>query len=259
MIGRLFRRRRARARAGALPPPAPEAPVFAVGDIHGRADLLERLLRVIDAEPDAAEATLVFVGDYIDRGDHSAAVLDILRGLEAERPGRVVCLLGNHERMMLDFLDDPVAKGRRWLRNGGLQTLLSFGAGLRGTAIGEGLAAEDRERLSDALRARLPDGLEGWLRARPLFWQSGTVAITHAGADPARPLAEQGEKPLIWGHQAFFEQPRADGLWIVHGHTVQDAPSAGAGRIAIDTGAVFTGRLTAVALAPGAAPRFLQG
>jgi len=259
MIGWLFRRRRPADRTRALPPTAPAVPFYAVGDIHGRADLLERLLQAIAAEPGAESATLVFVGDYIDRGDDSAAVLERLRALEAARPGAVICLLGNHERMMLDFLDDPAAKGRRWLRNGGLQTLLSFGAGLGGTAIGEALPADDRERLAEVLRSRLPEGLEAWLRSRPLTWQSGNVAVTHAGADPARPLAEQGEDTLIWGHEAFFEMPREDGLWIVHGHTMCDAPTAEAGRIGIDTGAVFTGRLTAAALAPGAELRFLQG
>ena len=258
MLMKLLRRWRGHPRRAKrdMPDPAPDAPVYVIGDIHGRVELLDRLIARIDTDA-GGSAVIVLVGDYVDRGEDSAGVLARLRALEAERPDRIICLFGNHERMMLEFLDDPAGAGRRWLRNGGLQTLMSFDAAPAGMAVAESIGADDRARLAEALRAHLPDGLESWLRARPLTWQSGNVAVTHAGADPALTLDSQPETALIWGHRAFPDTPRADDLWIVHGHTIVDAPVLEPGRICVDTGAVFTGRLTAAALAPGAPVRFL--
>lgn len=244
--------------ADAFPPPRPDRPFYAVGDIHGCADLVLPLLDRIErhaAERGVDDPNLLFLGDYIDRGPASAEVLGILHGLSAHSPGRVVCLMGNHERMMLDFLDDPAA-GPLWLRNGGVATLASYGiappSGLRpdAGALGD---------LAATLRESLPDGLEDWLRALPLSWRSGTVCAAHAGADPARDLDDQTEAALLWGHRDFRRRARTDGVWVVHGHTIVDAPTADSGRIAVDTGAVFTGRLTAAALSPDGRIGFLTG
>ncbi|SIO16864.1 metallophosphoesterase [Vannielia litorea] len=245
----LFRRAGASAREvpfdGGLPEPS-EAFV-AVGDVHGRDDLLARLLDRLNRE--APGLPLVFVGDYVDRGDQSAQVLRRLKALDAE--GRAVCLRGNHEEMMLSF-----AEGRypRWLAHGGLQTLASFGLGAGVTENGgRGLEAAMVE-----LRATLEgEGLLPWLSAMPRFWTSGNAAVTHAGADPARALEAQS-RSLTNGHPDFFSTPRSDGLWIVHGHYVRDEPEVAPGRIAIDTGAFATGRLTAVVMSPGEPPKFIE-
>ena len=225
------------------PDPAPlphlTLPVCVVGDIHGRADLLDRLLALIDAEPEAATARLIFAGDYVDRGSDSAKVLIRLKEMTAA--GRAVCLMGNHERMLLDAIDRPEAAGQRWLLNGGDATLASFG--ISGRLPGDNDAAR-MTALAQQLREALPDGIEAWLRALPLWWQDQGLAVVHAGADPALAMADQTEDALIWGHRRFG-QPRADGLWIAHGHVVRTEPRAEAGRIAVDTGAWATGRLTA--------------
>ena len=228
-------------------PVQPASVVYAVGDIHGRADLLDRLLDRIAADAGGLEAAeLVFLGDYVDRGEESRAVLHRLADLSTAYPDTVTCLLGNHEQMMLDFLDDPEQMAARWLRNGGLLTLASFAVhGVSETPEPEE-AAEAAARLRDALG---PD-LDGWLRARPLQHHSGNMHFVHAGADPAAPLSEQLPKHLIWGHPAFFRVPRSDGQWVVHGHTVVHAPEAVNGRIDVDTGAWFSDQLTAVRLRP---------
>ncbi len=223
-------------------PLAPDVPFCAVGDIHGRADLLPGLLeRMRQGAPSATK--LIFVGDYVDRGDQSREVLDRLRTLQRERPEEVICLMGNHERMLLDFLDDPAAHGPRWMRHGGLQTLASYRVGgVRETGEGaQWIAARD------AFRSALGQS-EDWLRNLPLLWQSGNVAVVHAAADPALAMDAQADRALLWGHKHFDSTPRTDSVWVVHGHTIVDEPYAQSGRIAIDTGAYATGRLTAASI-----------
>lgn len=243
--------------AGALPPVAPEEPVYAVGDLHGRVDLLTEMLERLDADMLSRgrdEAQVVFLGDYVDRGDHAAEVLEWMHWLSWEYAGRVVCLKGNHEAMMLDFLVDPEGRGPRWLRNGGLQTLASYGIG----GLTERAPAGELLMAAERLRAALPEGLEDWLRGLPLTWGSGNLVCLHAAADPAQPIEAQDPATLLWGHRDFLSGVRSDGVWIAHGHTVVDEPEAVAGRIAVDTGACFTGRLTAAAVYPGEDVRFLS-
>ncbi|MGI3167304.1 metallophosphoesterase [Pseudooceanicola sp. 200-1SW] len=228
-------------------PPAPDQPLLAVGDIHGRLDLLDRLLTRLDS-PDGQWLTafpLIFVGDYIDRGEQSAQVLHRLYALSQVRPG-VTCLLGNHEQMMLEFLAAPEEKGPRWVRYGGLQTLASFGLGY----ISENASAAQWREIAERLTEALGPELRRWLEGRPLIWTSGNVTVVHAAADPQRPLDRQERQTLLWGHPDFEGTPREDGQWIVHGHTIVDQPQARAGRIAIDTGAYATGRLTVALISP---------
>lgn len=210
-------------------PVAPDVPFVALGDIHGRADLLDRALA------QAPDCLIVCVGDYIDRGDHSA---EVLRTLSA-RPD-IICLSGNHEEMMLDFLAQPQKNGPRWLRYGGLQTLASFGI----AGVSEGTTGAALDKAADALRSAMGPDLLHWLTTRPTLWQSGNVAVVHAAADPALPLDDQDPRTLHWGHADFDRVTREDDIWVLHGHTIVDAPTADAGRIAIDTGAYATGRLT---------------
>lgn len=219
---------------------APERAFVAVGDIHGRDDLLQRLLSQLDPQD-----IVVFVGDYIDRGEHSAQVLRRLMALTLERD-TVICLKGNHEDMMLDFLDAPARNGTRWLRNGGLQTLHSFAV-----QPPAGLPSDTEWNiLRDSLRGKMGDALESWLRQRPLMWRTGNVAVVHAGADPRAPLERQTDTCLMWGHPDFGRRNRSDGIWVVHGHTIVETPQQNDGVISIDTGAYATGILTAARIAP---------
>lgn len=218
---------------------APAHPFWAVGDIHGRIDLLDRLLADIhDTDPDPF---VVFVGDYVDRGEHSRDVLERLRTYMNERPGRTVALAGNHESMLLGFIDNPDDRAAKWLRYGGMQTLASFGiGGLTENSRGDSLVRAHAEFV-----AAFPAETLDWLRALPHHWESGNVHVVHAGADPGKDMAAQRRSTLMWGHPECGRIAREDGQWLVVGHTVVDTPTADNGVVSIDTGACFTGRLTA--------------
>ena len=245
-LGRLFGRREGNAApkpiAVDMPPIAVDHPFVAIGDIHGCDDLLERLLSKLAVE--APDAELVFVGDYIDRGEQNAEALRRLMQLED-----ATVLLGNHERMCLDFIDHPEEKGSRWLRYGGLQTLASFGVSG---------SPKDSVGLRDGLVAAMGEEMINWLRDLPLSYSNGNIHVVHAGADPEKPIEAQSEKALIWGHRRFGKQPRRDKFWVVHGHTIVDMPQVSRGVVSIDTGAYATGRLSAAIFA-GNDVQFIQG
>lgn len=215
---------------------ASDSPFYAIGDIHGRVDLLQRLLGLLDPA-----IPVVCTGDYVDRGEHSAAVLRFLRKTPA-----ITCLMGNHELMMLGFLASPQSNGPKWLRNGGLQTLASFGV----TEPTDTSGGDDLEKACDALATAMSEDLIDWLAALPLFYRSGNVAVVHAGADPGRDISDQDDAHLLWGHPDFGSTPRSDGMWVVHGHWIVDRPIAENGVISIDTGAYTTGTLTAALITP---------
>ncbi len=254
MIGKF--RRLFSGRAGPAPtfdaPLVIDRPTYAIGDVHGREDLLTELLAAIDADARASgieDHRLVFLGDYVDRGENSAGVLAILREALSRDRGSgddVVALLGNHEAMLLGFLDDPAREGPRWLANGGLQTLMSYGVG--GIAAGADPAA-----LADAA-ARLKQAMgpdEAMLRGLRTHALFGSTLFAHAGADPELPADMQPEQVLLWGSGRFRREPRWDGIWVVHGHYVTEAPAPVAGRIPVDTGAYFSGVLSAARLRSG--------
>lgn len=224
--------------AALFPDIMPDAPVVVVGDVHGRADLLRRLLENVGEYP------LVFVGDYIDRGPESAEVLAMLHA----RPD-ILCLSGNHEVMMREFLADPAGKGSRWLGHGGRQTLHSFGVPSV-TRDADSMALQEAR---DALAEAMGPKMLGWLDDMPAMWMSGNVAVVHAAADPDRPIDQQNEQTLHWGHPEFMKRPRKDGIWVVHGHTIVANALVQDGRISIDTGAYASGRLTGVLLENGQA------
>ncbi len=226
-------------------PLRPEESFLAIGDIHGRDDLLGRLIPMMQER--APGLPMIFVGDYIDRGEDSAAVLTRLMEMQKADPEGVVCLRGNHEDMLLSVLRDPHRSGPRWLRYGGLQTMASF----RVSPASETAPAEQWEEVGEKLRAAIGPELEAWLHALPTSWQSGNVTVLHAGADPQLPLEEQDEATLVWGHPDFMTTPRQDGAWVVHGHTVLEKARPQDGRIGIDTGAYATGQLTAALVAEG--------
>ncbi len=221
--------------------PAPDQPFFAIGDVHGRLDLLNPLLDRLmsDSHP------IILVGDYVDRGEDSAGVLQKLR--HASQGGQVICLRGNHEEMMLKFIARPKKNGRIWLRFGGLQTLASFGIG----GLTEQAGPDQLIAARDALCVALGDTL-GWLQELPYLWQSGNVAVVHAGADPHLPLDDQSHRALAWGHPDFATVPRQDGIWIIYGHVIVPTAQIENGHAAIDTGAYATGTLTSIKVETGA-------
>lgn len=239
--------------------PRPDHPTYVVGDIHGRPDLLELMLELIDAHiggTESANPQLVFVGDYVDHGPDSAAVLARLQELTRDFPNNVTCLMGNHERMMLDFLLDPASRGPRWLREGGVATLASYGLAAEG--LDQSASADAWTDAAGRLAEVLGEDSCGWIAQCPLSWQSGNLWVVHAGADPLRPMTDQTPRVLLWGHPEFDSAPRNDATWVAHGHVVQSAPSLAEGRIGLDTGAWQSGRLTSVAIKPDGSHAFLQ-
>ncbi|HYD99436.1 MAG TPA: metallophosphoesterase family protein [Alphaproteobacteria bacterium] len=226
--------------------------LYAVGDIHGRADLLSLLLDRIAEDAAAAgarERVLVFVGDYVDRGPDSRGVVERL--VRGALPGFALhCLRGNHEQMMLDFLADAEA-GLLWLRNGGGATLASYGlfppdedaAGLMSCRAG--------------LAAALPISHRRFLQGLPLSAAFGDYLFVHAGIRPGRRLADQDPFELMWIRQPFLSSAAEHGAVVVHGHTPCDRPEDLPNRINVDTGAFLSDTLSCVVL-EGAERRFLQ-
>lgn len=241
---------------GRRPPgPDPDAPVrrvpddrivYAIGDIHGRADLLSKLLDKImthAAMQTVTDRVVVCLGDYVDRGSDSRGVIDVL--LDRHLPATtLVCLRGNHEQLMLDFLADPAAIGPMWLRNGGLETLASYGVGFDPTA--PRLAA--LETAGVRLAHQVPMRHKAFLNDLKLTHEEGDYLFVHAGLAPNVPLEEQKESDLLWMRDPFLEEPPDYGCMVVHGHTITAEPEWRAWRIGIDTGAFSSGRLTALAL-----------
>lgn len=217
--------------------------VYAVGDIHGRLDLLDLLLARIDAdlESHAGEKSLqVFLGDYIDRGDASAQVVDRLIRRSEVFP--TVCLKGNHEALLLEFLENPEVL-TAWGRNGGLTTLLSYGV--------EPVLHTDldtRSSLSATLAEAMPAGHLQFLSGLPLTFSCGDYLFVHAGIRPGISLARQREEDLLWIREAFLCHEAPFEKVIVHGHTPVMEPQIRVNRINIDTGAYATGRLTCLRL-----------
>ena len=235
--------------AGMAPPDGGrEGPVYAIGDIHGRADLLIALLQKIEQDAAAlgGEPLTVFVGDYVDRGDHSRDVLECLSLIEVEAQSEIVFLRGNHEQMMLDFLEMP-ERGARWLRFGGLATLMSYGLrGMTGTAT-----AEHLEELRDRLAAAVDPAHLDFLDRLAHYHLAGNLLFVHAGADPALIPEMQDPEVLMWGAPGFGRTARGDGFWVIHGHTIVEQARAAGGIVSIDTGAYVTGRLTAARIHGG--------
>lgn len=216
--------------------------VYAIGDIHGRIDLFDRMVLAIeedDARRGPAETTVVLLGDLIDRGPDSALVVRTARQWQTRR--RVRALLGNHEQMLLESFGDPEVL-RHLLRHGGRETLLSYGLTLQeyDNAILEELA----ERLHDLV----PEDDRAWMLSMEDRIVIGDYAFVHAGIRPGVPLEEQRESDLRWIRGEFLDDVRDHGLMIIHGHTIESEVQEKPNRIGIDTGAYSSGVLTAIGL-----------
>lgn len=232
-------------RSVTFPPIQAARPLYVIGDVHGRADLLVPLVDKImqDAAGTGSETLrpeLVFVGDIVDRGPESRSVVEFLAAVQEWPELDSIFLVGNHELMLLQFLNDPVI-GRRWLRYGGYETLMSYDPG----RIGDLGDDDELRRIAGVLKEAMGPHLEFIENLRP--WHSnGNLLITHAGADPVLAPEQQTIEALVWGVPSFHQHHREDGLWVVHGHTIVQTPSVREGRIAIDSGAYKTGVLTAL-------------
>lgn len=225
--------------------------VYAVGDIHGRYDLLIDLLAQIadDARETAADhrPLLVFCGDYVDRGPDSAKVLSSVGWMRSNPRFETRCLKGNHEQMMLTYIENPPSAGG-WLRVGGAETLASYGV----EAPAWDAPAEDHWRARDALLDAMPARHLWLLQTLETLLLVGDYAFAHAGVRPGVALHKQDEEDLLWIREEFLNARRGFKKMIVHGHSWDsEEPFFGAHRIGIDTGAYRTGVLTAARIVDG--------
>jgi len=237
--------------AVALPLPAVPAGqrVYAVGDIHGRADLFARLIEAIDADdrrrtelPGAVSptiSTVILLGDLIDRGPDSRGVLDLAARWGQRRNVRI--LMGNHEEMFLQSLD-KIETLRHFLRFGGRETVLSFD-------IDEQLYAQASfEEVQAMMHARIPPATIDFIRRFEDSIRIGDYVFVHAGIRPGVALDTQTPEDLRWIREPFLSHAQGHGAVIVHGHTITDGPDVRPNRLGVDTGAYQSGKLTALVL-----------
>ncbi|MCC6736287.1 MAG: serine/threonine protein phosphatase [Bauldia sp.] len=216
--------------------------VYAFGDVHGRADLLEILdvsiRNDIDERP-IGHAVVIGLGDYVDRGDHSNRVVDML-ATDFAAGCELVTLKGNHEAMLLSFLDRPVETGPKWIPMGGWECVRSYGLNLPWQPE----TAEEWNLIRNDLARRLPPEHIGFLQKLRLSETIGDYFFVHAGARFGIPLDRQQERDLLWIRGGFADRDVPFEKVVVHGHTIVHEPFVGQHRINLDTGAYATGRLT---------------
>ena len=221
--------------------------VYAVGDIHGRLDLLRPLIEDIAADAHLSaqkdRPLLVFLGDYVDRGPHSRKVIDLILWLIADGHFEVCALKGNHEEALLKFLDTP-SFGSSWIEHGGAPTLVSYGVQPPTRRTDPDAWVETREEFAAAVPQEHKDFFENLSHTAVV----GDYVFVHAGVRPGVPLSEQEERDLLWIRQDFLASEGPFEKVVVHGHTPSEAPQLLAHRLGIDTGAYATGVLTAIRL-----------
>lgn len=221
-------------------------PIYAIGDIHGRLGLLHQALERIERDG-GADAPVVFIGDYCDRGPQSSDVIQLL--IDGQAEGRDwTCLMGNHDRMFAMFLEDyprndaRLLVGYHWLhdRLGGLETLRSYGVDVpEGSRIYE-VHAE--------LRSAVPAAHKEFLLGLPYWRAADDVLFVHAGIRPGVPIEAQDPDDLVWIREEFLGDRTDHGPLVVHGHTAIQAATHHGNRINIDSGAAYGRDLTTVVL-----------
>jgi serine/threonine protein phosphatase 1 len=216
--------------------------IYAIGDVHGRLDLFSKLMTLIRRDSETREpkpTKLVLIGDMVDRGPDSAELVERLYEFSAQSPDLVI-LQGNHEEIMIDALDGDTEALAYWIKFGGDATLRSWG-----------ISQSEIDGPSDILLARareaIPPKLVRWLKKLPRSFQSGDFYFVHAGIKPGVPLKSQHPRDQLWIGREFLECDSDHPAIVVHGHSiVEDGPELRPNRIALDTGAYRTGRLSAV-------------
>jgi len=219
--------------------------IYAIGDVHGRLDLLDLMEAAIARDiairrPD--RPLICYLGDYIDRGPHSAGVIDRLCAAGGDGVRRAF-LKGNHEDRMLEFLVNPAANGPAWMKFGGREALESYGLNVP-AEIGE----TDWLGLRDNLAAALPERHRAFLGGLLLGIRWRGYFLVHAGLDPGRPVSAQSPRDMMWIREPFLSSERDWGFKVVHGHVIVEEPAFRSNRIGIDTGAYQSGALSCLVL-----------
>jgi serine/threonine protein phosphatase 1 len=212
--------------------------LYAIGDVHGRLDLLEDMFRQIDADRTArpgARAVEILLGDLIDRGADSAGVVEAAIGRQASHG--LTALRGNHDQYLLDALADPSTVAH-WLNWGGREALQSWGL------VMDDAAHADPDGLVATLRRSLPPRHLDFIKAMPLSIRHGDILFVHAGIRPGVPLDRQASSDMMLIREPFHSDARDHGVIVVHGHTPATAPVVRPNRIGVDTGAYNSGVLT---------------
>ena len=218
---------------------------YAVGDVHGCADLLGAMLntieeRAIGEQREGGSPIVVFLGDYVDRGANSAGVLDLLlSGRPANCERRY--LRGNHEQAMVSFMDNPVAN-KRWVLHGGAETMISYGVAPPSLTRA---SDEDWAAAAAALKDKVPPAHLEFLAGLERYIELGGYAFVHAGVDSSVALADQSDDVLYWTRAQFIGDKRRFSHVVVHGHTPAERPYRDKRRSGVDTGAYASGALTA--------------
>ncbi len=232
----------------APPPPVHRIPegqrIYAIGDIHGRLDCLDRLLAQIDTDDAAREQSnraLVFLGDLVDRGPQSAQVIDRLIEVKQAHPDTRF-LTGNHEEIMLLALDGDREAIKLFDRIGGHQTMLSYGLSE------QQISSADFDELSALFSSAVPQSHRAFLNSFEDMVIIGDYAFVHAGVNPSRGLYDQRSSDLRWIRRQFLQHRDQFEKMVVHGHTISDDYERTQNRIGIDTGAFSSGVLTAIGL-----------
>ncbi|MGQ0589040.1 MAG: metallophosphoesterase [Sphingosinicella sp.] len=217
--------------------------IYAVGDIHGRLDLLDALLARIEGDTcgrKAAETLIVFLGDLVDRGPDSRGVVERLRDYSETKPSRF--LMGNHEEVFLRAIGGDLRALRFLLRIGGRATIMSYG-------IDEAQYRElGFEELAALLRQKVPESHVAFLSEFEEMIEIGDYLFVHAGIRPGVDLAAQAGSDLRWIRDDFLRHRESFGKLVVHGHSITEDIDVRTNRIGIDTGAYESGRLTAIGL-----------
>jgi serine/threonine protein phosphatase 1 len=233
---------RGRSRGPAIP--AGER-VYAVGDIHGRSDLLEDLIGRIDADDAArprSDTTIIFLGDLVDRGPDSKGVVACLLALRRERGERVRFLRGNHEEVFLRAAAGEPRLTRYLVRIGGRPTLHSYGV------TDEEYETLQYEALAARFAALVPEEHRVFLGSFEDMIAVGDYLFVHAGLRPGVPIEAQDPEDLYWIREEFLDHRETFGRMVVHGHSISEEVEIRSNRIGIDTGAYASGRLTAIGL-----------
>ncbi|HEY1605308.1 MAG TPA: metallophosphoesterase [Allosphingosinicella sp.] len=224
------------------------ARAYAVGDIHGRLDLLDALLRRLEEDMAGRrpkKTYIVFLGDLIDRGPDSAGVVERLRTWRPPH-GRPVFLAGNHEEVLLRILGGDAAILPDWLRFGGAECARSYGVDV------DALRRMEDEPAIEAIRAKVPRAHRDFLANFADTFRFGDYLFVHAGIRPGLAVDDQDPHDLRWIREPFLADAKEHGFVVVHGHTMVSAVEERPNRIAIDTGAYHSGVLTALGVEDGA-------
>tara|TARA_B100000315_G_scaffold254998_1_gene297269 strand:- start:5229 stop:5987 length:759 start_codon:yes stop_codon:yes gene_type:complete len=243
--------------SGSIAEAPPDTRIYAIGDIHGRLDLLEEMHGYIREDAASAEGrhiVIIYLGDYIDRGPASSQVVEYL----IEEPlqcgshhTEIKYVKGNHEDSLLRFVGGE-QNGEAWFANGGLETFKSYGVELPGPAW-----QQDMNAVQKNFASKLPKTHMKFYQNLHNYFESGDYLFVHAGIRPNIALADQNPMDLNWIREPFLSSELNHGKFVVHGHSINNDPDIQSNRMGIDTGAYRTGCLTC-AIFESKHVRFLQ-